>query len=97
MQWPFDLFDEIGNVVQIESRPKASEVTGLDRERLTRRRGRRPGPAPSQRIVDHIAEGPPRPARQGLELGGDVIIQGQRGAHTLMLMARHHDVNGPRR
>lgn len=93
MQRAFDLFEKVGDAVQIESRPKASEVARLHRERFAGERCWRAGQASPKRIVDHVAEGTPRSARERLQLGGDVFVQGEGGAHTVMLVNRHHGVN----
>ena len=47
----------------------------------------------AQQLVDHRLERPARPAHLGSQRGGDVVFQGQRGPHIMMLDSAHHDVN----
>ncbi len=48
----------------------------------------------TQQLVDHRLERPACPAHLVLQRGGDVVFQGQRGPHIMMLDSVHHDVNG---
>ena len=52
-----------------------------------------PGQSAPQRLVDDLLEGQAGAALLRLELGRDVVIEGQRRPHILMLCLRHHDVN----
>lgn len=92
MQRSFDLFEQFGDVVKVEARLETSQVARLDLERLAV--GRRGGTseAPSQRLVDHVPEGTAGTARERPELGRNIVVEGQGGAHILMLIVRHHDV-----
>ena len=92
MKGTFDLLEQVPDVVQAESGPEAPEIAGLHREALTHPRGGRARQTAAQRVVDHVAEGPARSARERRELGCHILIEGQRCAHAVMLMDRHHDV-----
>ena len=92
MERALDLLEHIGDVVQVESWPEAPEVASLDLERLARGRGRGAGETAPEGVVDHVAERPARSPDQGLQLAGDVVVEGERRAHILMLELRHHDV-----
>ncbi len=92
MKRAFDLFEQIGNVIQTDSGPQSSEVTRPNLER------RSPGgvgggdQAPAQRLVDDLPERPARPAGLRLQLRRHIFIQRQRCAHIMMLVQEHHDV-----
>jgi hypothetical protein len=47
---------------------------------------------PAQCLIDDLSKGPASALRFRLELGRDVVIEGQRRPHALMLRSRHHDV-----
>lgn len=93
MKRPLDLLDQVRGAVEAHAGPEAAKVTGFHGERLACRRGRRTSQASAQRVVDYIPESATGSPGQRLQLGGDVFIQRERGAHVLMLLMKHHDVN----
>lgn len=94
MKRAFDLLDQLRDIVEGEPCPKMTEIAGGNLERLPRSRTVSSGQAATQRLVDDVTEGTPGTPRLRLELGGYIIIQGERRSHALMLGDRHHDVNG---
>lgn len=75
MERPLDLLDQVRHVVQRKTGPQFAEVASLDPERLRRGRAASQQPTP-QCLVDDVAEGPTSAARFGLELGGNIVVQG---------------------
>ena len=86
MQRAFDLLEERANVVEIEPRPK-SQVAHIPLHGSAGGGGRAGEPA-TQRVVDDVAKRSARLPRQPLELGSDILIEGQRRAHIMMLVTR---------
>lgn len=91
MKGAFDLFQEIGDAVGVETRAAASETSGSNAEGRTLRRAVR-HQAAAQSVVDDLAKGAAGPPALGLQLRRDVIVQRQGGAHIMMISIRHHDV-----
>jgi hypothetical protein len=81
---PFDPFQQLADVIDVETGPKAAETAGLDAERLTRSRAHSHEPTP-EGFIDNVFEWAARPARRGLQLDRHVLIQGQRRSHIMML------------
>lgn len=92
MQRALHLLDQIGDVVQVESGPSASEFTSLDDKSLARFRPRCICQTSTKCVVDHIAEGASGPPGQGLQLGRHIVIKRQGRSHIMMLNMEHHDV-----
>ena len=67
-------------------RPEPAETARLDPERHAPRRPLGEQSAP-QRVVDDVTKRTAGLAGRSLQLGGDVIVEGQGGAHILMLPA----------
>ena len=89
----FDTLDELGDIVQRKPRLQIAQIAGsylegppLGGDALARQPS-------AQRVVDDLAKGSPGTLRFRLELGHDIIVQGKRRPHVLMLGLRHHDVN----
>lgn len=91
MQRPLDLIEELRDVVHIQPGPRAQR-TSLDLERVPRAGSRGSHQATPKGIVHHVPERSSSPAGQRPELRGDILIERQRSAHTMMLQTRHHDV-----
>src|SRR5712671_5506438 len=89
---PFQLLDQLGDIVEREPGLELAEIARAYPERLTRRRRPSTGQPNTQRFIDDLAEGPAGPSRLRLELGRYIIVKGQGRPHALMLGARHHDV-----
>ena len=91
-----DLFEQVSDVVQVETGRKRPEISRVDDEALPRRgRARLLQPAP-KRVIDDLAKRPSGLPGLGFQLGGDVVVQSEGRAHILMLTIEHHDVNaGP--
>ena len=92
MKWTFDLVEQIGNVVEIQSRTARSELPCIDDKRLPRLR-LRVGEPTSKRLVDDVAEGASGSTDQQFQLRRDIVVQRQCCPHFLMLSAKHHDVH----
>lgn len=86
----FDLFEEIADVVVAQ----AGTETERPRAHLERGRRRRATrvQAETQHAVHDRLEGEAGAPRFGLDPIGNVVFEGQRRSHTMMLCARHHDV-----
>ena len=85
MKRALDLLDEPGDIIQAQPWPEIAEVARSYSE-VPRPGGRAPAnEPPSQRLVDDLAEGPAGAARFRLEPGGDIVVQGERRSHVLML------------
>lgn len=92
MKRALDLIDEPGHIIQTQSWPEIAEVA-RDYSEVPRPGGGAPArQAAAQRLVDDLTEGPAGAARFRLELGRDIVVQGKRRSHVLMLGLRHHDV-----
>lgn len=86
MAGPLDLLEQIGDAVDVHARPEVSEIAshhlewdgmpGLSATRETA----------AECVIDDVTERAAGPACLRLQLGGDVIIEGQCGAHFLMLI-----------
>ena len=77
MKRAFYLLDEFPNVVQGKAWFEIAEIAGNDLERLPLCRGAPAGQASSERVVDAVAERPPRATRFGLQLCCHIVIQGE--------------------
>ncbi|CUQ66041.1 protein of unknown function [Candidatus Nitrospira inopinata] len=91
MERTFHLLDQVCDAIQGEAGLKVPEVSTHDPEWLPRNRALSREAAP-QRGIDRLSKGEARAASLCLKLGGDVVIEGQGGAHALMLLLSHHDV-----
>ena len=93
MERAFDALKELADVIGGETWPKAAEVPGFHSEGFPRARaGRLDQPAP-EGLVDDLAEGASGSPSHGNQLGGDVVVEGECGAHIKMLVTKHFDVN----
>jgi hypothetical protein len=93
MKRALDLLDQPADIVQGKTRLEITEIAGGYSESLPLG-GDAPACQPAaQHLVDDLAEGPAGAARFRLELGRDIVVQGERRSHVLMLGCRHHDVN----
>lgn len=92
MKRALDLLDQSGDIIQTQPWPEITEVARGYPE-LPRSGGGAPARQPAtQRLVDDLAKRPAGAARFRLELGRDIVVQGERRSHALMLRLRHHDV-----
>lgn len=94
MRRPLGDLEHFADVVEAEAGPECPEVAWADREGG----GRVPIPAATresepQALVDDLLERLARAPDLGLEPVGHVLVEGQGGAHILMLHIEHHDVN----
>ena len=85
MQWSLDEIDELSDVVEVHAGSKASHVSRLDLECRSFLDGGRLRQASAKRLVDDVAKGAAGTAGQPLQLGRDIIIQGECRSHILML------------
>lgn len=71
----FDLVQQFADVVKVQARPYASEITRFDDE--SRPRGNRRGfrQTAAQRVVDNVLEGPAGTADASLQFRRDVVVQ----------------------
>ena len=92
MQRALNLIEQLSDVVHVQPGPPLPEVPGLDFEGSMRPRVRRTSQPTTKGLVDHFAERSARPAGEGFKLRGDILVEGQRRSHTLMLSQKHHDV-----
>ena len=86
------MLDELRDIVQGEARFEITEIACTHLESPPLSSGPPVFEPPAQHIVDDFAERTAGPLRFRLELGGHVVVEGQRRAHVLMLYLRHHDV-----
>ncbi len=92
MPRPFDLFEELADVVEGEAGTQRTEISGPHDKRRpidARRRGQQP---PSEGLVHHLPERPPRAPRLGPELGRHIVVKREGCSHIMMLSYEHHDV-----
>ena len=89
----FKALQQIADVVESEARPQCAKVTGLDHERLARGGSGPLGKPCPKRVIHDVAKRPAAAPRPRLQLGGHIVIEGQRRTHIMMLTIRHHDVN----
>lgn len=86
MKRPLCVPQELAHVVQIQARPQCSEIACRDPERHSGLRGAGAIESQAQEIVDELREGLSRPARLRLQPGGEVVIEGDRRSHDLILI-----------
>ena len=87
----FNLVQQVADVVIVQARANA-ELTCPDLEGL-RSEILPPGvEADPEDFINNLLQRLPRAAHFRVELGFDIIVQCQSGSHTVMLPARHHDV-----
>lgn len=82
-----DPFEQFANVVESKPRPQIAQVPGLYAKRAHPGRRLPAQESTPYRLVDHLAERPARTAGLGPQLGGDILVQGQRCTHFIMLSA----------
>ncbi len=92
MERTFYLLDQVRDAVQGETGLKISKVSEHDFERLLWRRATLGCEAATESGVHRVSERPAQSARFCLKFGGHIVIEGQRGAHAVMLSPRHLDV-----
>ena len=93
MKRPLQLLHQISGPVVVQTRA----YTQWSRADFKGRNLAAPAPQlerSTQQLVDHRLERPACPAHLVLQRGGDIVFQGQRGPHIMMLDFVHHDVNG---
>ena len=95
MRGTFDLLQELADVVELKAGAQA-EIPRWDAKRFRRRRLAARGQASTQELVDGFLEGTAGASPLRLELGENVVVEGQGGSHIMMLTACHHDVKPPR-
>ena len=86
------LFEQLGDAVQRQAGAKLAQVASLHLEGFSRWSDPPALQAMPQDVVHRISEGPARSPCLGLQLGGDVLVQGESGSHAAMLGSRHVDV-----
>jgi hypothetical protein len=86
VEWPFDLLQQIADVVQSDSGAPAPEAA---RANLKRRAFAWPvrHQAAAERVIDDVAKRAAGPARRSFQLRGHVIVEGERRAHIMMIGA----------
>lgn len=91
MPWPFDLFEELADVVEGQAGPQRTEIPGLHdiRRPIDARGDHQP---PSEGLVHDLPKRATRASRLGPELGRYVVVERQGRAHIMMLSHKHHDV-----
>ena len=85
MKRAFYLLDELGDIVEAKPRPQITKIAGRDLEPPPLRGGAPALQPPPQRLVHDLAKGPASALGLRLKLGRDVVIEGQRRPHALML------------
>ena len=93
MERPFDLLQQVADVVEGQAGTELAEIARDDVKRLTHAGRRARYEASTQGLVHNRAKRTSRSTGFGHELRRDVLIECQRSPHALMLMPRHHDVN----
>lgn len=90
----FELLQQFSEVVVVQSLLQIDRA-GFDREALAVWRA--PGKQARRQVSIHqLPAGLARTARLDAQLGGDIVIQGERGSHILALKRSHQDVkNAP--
>jgi len=86
------MFDELSDIVQGKPRFEITKIARRYFEGPPLGGGSPAFQPTAQRLVDDLAERQAGTLRLRLELGRDVVIQGQSCSHALMLQSRHHDV-----
>jgi hypothetical protein len=82
VQRVLDLLDQPGNIIERKPRPEIAQSAGRYPEGL-RPSGGAPARQPAaQRLVDDLAQGATGATRFRLELGRDIVVQGERGARV---------------
>jgi hypothetical protein len=93
MQWAFNPFEQVSDVIQVVAGPQLSEVARNHPEGPGFPRLDAAHQSTSNHIVDDLSEGSAGTTRFRPQLGSNVVIQRQCRTHEMMLMCRHHDVN----
>ncbi len=88
------MLDELGDIIQGKPRFEITKIAGRHLEGPPLGGGPPAFQTAAQGFVDELAEGPAGTLRLSLELCSDVVIEGQRRSHALMLKPKHHDVKG---
>lgn len=91
MKGSFDLLQQIGDAVGVETGTAAAETSESNAEGRSFRGPARHEP-PAQGLVDDIPKGAAGPPTLSLQLRRHVIVQRQGRAHIMMIGIRHHDV-----
>jgi len=87
-----NLFQEHPDVVVVETRSQA-EITSVDAKWLRAGRLDRCVQRPAKVLVNEFLKRPPGTPRFAPQLGGNIIVEGERSAlHIRMLSYKHHDV-----
>lgn len=97
MERPVESFEQVTYIVQLYTWHQLAEIARPHREAHGPRRCRCRGEALPQNLVHDLFEGSPGAPGHRTELGRDVVVKSQSGAHTLTLLSRHHDVNAANR
>jgi hypothetical protein len=85
------MLNELRDIVQGKPGSEITEIAGRYLEGTPLRSGAPAFQPPAQCLIDDLSKGPASALRFRLELGRDVVIEGQRRPHALMLRSRHHD------
>lgn len=93
MQRTFDLLDQLERIVERQSGAKAPEMMRNHSELRTFAGDTWRRKTPAKGFVRNLAKGPARSPHFGLQFRGDVLVEGKRRSHALMLARKHHDVN----
>src|SRR2546426_12500398 len=86
VEWSLGLLEQLADVVQAEARSQFPEIADLDTERLSRPSRTARVHADPQELVDDLLERPSGPPHLRLELGRNVFVEADGGAHVLMLI-----------
>lgn len=86
MRRPFDLLEQLADVVEAETWSQPSEGAGFHDEALALA-GRLPAlvDAEPQEVIHHLFEGAPGSPHFRLQLGSDVVVDSERRSHIMML------------
>ena len=85
MQRAFNLIDQLRDVVHVQPGPPLAKIPRFDSEGSMRPRVRRTCQTTTKGFVHHVAERATSPAGEGFKLRCDILVEGQRRSHTLML------------
>lgn len=92
MERPFNLLDEFPHIVVVEPRAQP-QGSCLDLEGWSGTGSGSKTKPDAEAVVYNLLEGFSRPSGLLPQFGADIVIEGERGSHTLMLYLAHHGVN----
>jgi len=93
MQWTFNPFEKIADIINVVTGPQAAQITSCHAKGAGRALSLPAHQTPANHVVHNFPKGSAGSPRFRTQFRSDIVVKCQCGTHVLMIDIRHHDVN----